>query len=88
MVYAQLKDVKQTITAPCYTGSDRRQLMELAKKKMEPIIAYLGKQEYLLGGELSFLDFYMLDLCEFVEWLSEETLLNVNKPLNRYVKRI
>ena len=48
MVYAQLKDVKQTITGPCYIGNDRKILMNMAKKKMEPLIAYLGKKDFLL----------------------------------------
>jgi len=88
MVYAQLKECKQSITGPCYTGGDRRKLTELAKQKMKPIVEYLGKKEYLFGAELSFLDFYMLEQCEFVEWLTEQTFLSENKPLGRYIKRM
>ena len=38
---------------------------------MKPLVDYLGKKEYLFGEELTFLDFYMLELCDFVEWLTE-----------------
>ena len=88
MVFAQMKDVKQTITGPCYLANDRRKLINLAKQKMEPLIAYLGKKDFLLGEDLTFIDFYMLELVDFVEWLSEQTLLSAHKPLTRYVKRM
>ena len=88
MVYAQLKDVKQSITGPCYVGSDRKTLVEQSKSKMKPLVDYLGKKEYLFGEELTFLDFYMLELCDFVEWLTEGSFYSTNKPLNRYIKRM
>jgi len=88
MLYGQLKDVKQSITGPCYVGTDRRRLSDLSKQKMKPIVDYLGKKDYLFGTEISFLDFYMLEQCEFVEWLTEETFFSENKPVARYVKRM
>ena len=37
---------------------------------------------------MTFLDFYMLELCEFVEWLTENTFFEANKSLGRYMKRM
>jgi len=88
MLYFQLKEVKQSITGPCYVGTDRKKLVDVAMLKMMPIVQYLGKKEYLFGSNVSFMDFYMLELCEFVEWLSEETYLAASKPLSRYIKRM
>ena len=55
---------------------------------MKPIVDYLGKKDYLFGEEVTFLDFYMLEQCDFVEWLTEETFLSTSKHLQRYVKRM
>lgn len=55
---------------------------------MKPIVDYLGKKDYLFGEEVTFLDFYMLEQCDFVEWLTEETFLSTSKQLQRYVKRM
>ena len=83
-----MKDVKQSITGPCYTGADRKKLIDLATVKMKPLVDYLGKKDFLFGNDMTFLDFYMLELCEFADWLTENTFLNANKPLNRYIKRM
>jgi len=79
MLYSQLKDVKSAITGPCYVGQDRDVLKQTAKAKMEPIVSYMGKREHLIGNSLTFLDFIMLELCDFVQWLSEEEFYKENK---------
>ena len=66
MVYSQLKDVKSAITGPCYVGQERAVLANTAKTKMAPIVEYMGKKDYLIGSSLTFLDFYLLELCDFV----------------------
>lgn len=88
MLYSQLKDVKSAITGPCYVGADRAQLSQTAKSKMAPLVAYLGKKDYLCGDELTFLDFYLLEQCDFVQWLTNSEFFNENKSIARYVKRM
>ena len=66
MMFQQLKDCKSAITGPCYVGTDRVALSATAKSKMQPIVAYLGKKDFLIGDYLTFLDFYMLESCDFV----------------------
>jgi len=88
MLYCQLKDVKSAITGPCYVGADRAQLSQTAKAKMAPLVAYLGKKDYLFGENLTFLDFYMLEQCDFVQWLTNSEFFNENKNIARYVKRM
>lgn len=88
MMYSQLKDVKSAITGPCYVGQDRAILSETAKNKMKPIVNYLGKKDYLLGENLTFLDFYLLEQCDFVQWLTNNEFFEENKNVQRYVKRM
>ena len=88
MVYMQLKDVKSAITGPCYVGQDRQVLGQTAKTKMAPIVEYMNKKDFLIGSYVTFLDFYMLELCDFVQWLTDNEFLNENKKVARYVKKM
>ena len=49
MLYGQLKDIKQSITGPCYVSNDRTSLSMTAMKMMRPIVAYLEDKEFLVG---------------------------------------
>ena len=55
---------------------------------MQPLVAALGKQEYLVGGQLTYLDFYMLEMCDFIQFLTNNEFYQENKSIARYVKRI
>ena len=88
MMYQQLKDCKSAITGPCYVGSDREKLINTAKAKMAPIVNYLGKKDYLIGSSLTIVDFYMLEQCDFVQWLTNNFFFTENKSVARYVKRM
>ena len=37
---------------------------------------------------MSFIDFYMLELCDFVQWLTENEFYTEHKNVTRYVKRM
>jgi len=88
MLYAQLKDVKSAVTGPCYVGANPEQLKQTCKIKMQPLVAALGKQDYLVGGQLTYLDFYMLEMCDFIQFLTNNEFYQENKSIARYVKRI
>lgn len=66
MLYSQLKDVKSGLTGPCYIGANPMQLKETAKQRMQPIVAAFGKNEFIIGEKITYLDFYFLELCDFV----------------------
>ena len=63
-------------------------MKELARSKMAPIVSFLAKKEFLIGSTLTFIDFYMLELCDFVQWLTENEFYNDHKNVARYVKRM
>ena len=88
MLFSQLKDVKSAITGPCYVGQDRKVLATTAKTKMGPIVDYMGKKQFLMGDSMTFLDFIMLELCDFVQWLTDNEFYTVNKGVAKYVKRM
>ena len=55
---------------------------------MAPIVSFLAKKEFLIGSSLTFIDFYMLELCDFVQWLTENEFYTEHKNVARYVKRM
>ena len=71
MLYSHLKDAKQAVTGPCYVGHNKEKLGALASSKMAPIVTYLGEQKDYLCGELTYIDFYFLELCDFVHFLTD-----------------
>ena len=42
----------------------------------------------MFGDEIRFLDFFTLELFEFVQWLTDNTFYTENKNVARYVKRV
>ena len=66
VLYEQIKDIKTAITGPCYTGGDRDKLIVLVKRKMKPLVGYLGNKRYMIEDKITLIDFLMFELCEFV----------------------
>lgn len=88
MLYAQMKDIKSAITGPCYVGINPEQLKQTCKVKMQPIVEYLGKKDYICGENTTYIDFYLLEMCDFVQFLTNNEFYNENKTIARYVKRV
>ena len=55
---------------------------------MLPLVTYLGKKNYLFGSELKYLDFYFLEICDQVQWLTDNEFYTENKTVAKYVKRM
>ena len=88
MLYSQMKDIKSAITGPCYVGANPDELKQTSKAKMQPLVNYLGKNDYMVGGNLTYLDLIMLEMCDFTQFLTNNEFYNENKSIARYVKRM
>ena len=88
MLYSYMNDAKQAITMPCYVSAERLKLTSLALSKMVPIVKYLGDQKEFLCGELTYIDFFCLELCELVQFLTENRFYEENKVMEQYVNRM
>ena len=88
MLYSQMKDIKSAITGPCYVGANPDELKQTCKVKMQPLVNYLGKKDYMVGANLTYLDFIMLEMCDFTQFLTNNEFYNENKSIARYVKRL
>ena len=63
-------------------------MSQLAKAKIEPIVKFLAKKDYFFGGEIRYVDFFTLELFEFVQWLTDDVFYTENKNVAKYVKRV
>jgi len=41
-----------------------------------------------MSDEMCLLDFQLIEMCELVNWLSDDGFFQINKAIARYVKRI
>ena len=55
---------------------------------MAPSDKQMGSSQFLLGSRLTYVDFYMTDLCDFLEMLCEQDFYSQNPNLSSYVARI
>ena len=42
----------------------------------------------MFGDEIRYIDFFTLELFEFVQWLTDNVFFTENKNVARYVKRV
>ena len=52
---------------------------------MAPIVNYLGKKDYLIGENLTLIDFYFLELCDFAQFLTNDEFFALNENIAIYV---
>ena len=67
-------------------GTDPQNLAKVCREKMAPIVAYMGKSKFLMGEDITYLDFIFLELCDFVQFLTADKFFEENKSITRYVK--
>ena len=83
-----ISDLKATITMPCYTTGDRVAIQMDKLEKLKPIVAYMGDKKFLVGDNVTYVDFILFELCDFMDFLSEGLLYERNPTLKDYFDRV
>ena len=76
------------MTGPCYVGTDREVLKKAAKAKVQPILKYLENKDFAAGDNISYMDFFLLELYDFIEFLTESEFYAENKSAKQYAQRM
>mmetsp|Transcript_4682 Transcript_4682/g.7969 ORF Transcript_4682/g.7969 Transcript_4682/m.7969 type:complete len:223 (-) Transcript_4682:30-698(-) len=71
-----LWDFKVAVATPCYTTGDVAEIAEACKAKLPAIIAFKGDKKFLTGETVTWVDFYMFELLEFLDHVSKGSILN------------
>ena len=74
MVAANVGDLKGQITMPCYTSGDRAAITANMMQKVKPIVNYLGDKPFLVGSQVTYVDFILFEMCDLMNWISEGLL--------------
>ena len=56
---------------PCYRHGDREKISADAKTRFGPIVKWLGEKKYIMGDNLCYLDFVLLECLNVTNWISE-----------------
>ena len=71
MLAGVIWDAKKIISKGCYMEGDKNKLSSTALMKLEAISDYLGSSKlYLLGPRVCYVDFYLFELLQLVDFIS------------------
>ena len=77
-----LNEIKMGVTMPCYTGAKEKMLAHFdkdrQKSKLGQVCNMLGKTKFLAGDDVTWIDFYFLEMIYLMQWLCEK---EVGTPL-------
>ena len=70
MVAGIVTDLKGAITMPCYTSGDRNAITMNLMEKVKPLVAFLGDKKFLVGDNVTYIDFVFFELIDFMTFIS------------------
>ena len=73
---------------PCYTQGDRVAITMNLLEKVKPVVNYLGTKNFLVGDNVTYVDFIFFELCDFMDWISQGVLYERNPSLQTYHERM
>ena len=72
MVAGVVSDIKGQVTMPCYTSGDRAAITAVLLDKVRPIVRFMDNNKFLTGDKVCYVDFTLFELCELMNWISED----------------
>ena len=55
---------------PCYTSGNRADITANILEKVKPLVRFLGSKKFLVGENVTYVDFIFFELCDFMNWIS------------------
>ena len=81
MVATIVADLKGNVTMPCYQQGDRVAISMTLLEKVKPLVNFLGDKKFLCGNNVTYVDFIFFELCDFMNWISDDMLYERNPSL-------
>mmetsp|Transcript_26877 Transcript_26877/g.25931 ORF Transcript_26877/g.25931 Transcript_26877/m.25931 type:complete len:219 (-) Transcript_26877:77-733(-) len=69
-------------------GSEKSVCQEYALKEVERLVTYLGDKKFIMGDNLTWLDFYNLEFYEWLNWFTEGAYFKKYPKAEEYAKRL
>ena len=80
MLQSVIADLKGAVTLPCYTTGDRAAISKLIHEKIGPIVSYLGEKPFLIGENVTYVDFIFFELLDFCGFITEGKVFQQHGP--------
>ena len=71
MLSAHVVTLKMKSTMPCYASDDRAPIIEECIPILAKLVEVQGSDLYIAGQNITYLDFFYVELLEFLDFLSE-----------------
>ena len=84
MYSGMLQELKRVATMGCYTDGDKPKLASQTLTQMEELASALSKKMFILGNDLCFLDFYLFELLQLVDFTTEGQVYESYPHLDLY----
>ena len=89
MVAQQISDLKgPVVTMPCYTSGDRAAITANLLEKVKPLVRFLGTKRFLIGDNVTYVDFIFFELCDFMNWIAQGKLFEGYPVLLEYFNNV
>ena len=88
MVAGIVTDLKGAITMPCYTTGDRATITMNLLEKVKPLVAFLADKSFLVGENVTYIDFVFFELIDFMTFISQGQLFQQFESLEAYHSRV
>ena len=57
-------------------------------EKVKPLVNFLAEKKFLCGKNVTYVDFVFFELCDFMNWVSQEMLYERFPKLEEYYNRM
>ena len=85
MLAGEFSEMMKSVTASCYTNQSKDSIANHVLVKMEKTADYIKKcGQYLIGSTLCYLDFYLYELLQLADFLTEGHLYKEYPQLDDY----
>ena len=88
MISVVVGDLKGATTMPCYTSGDRNAITQTIMTKIQPIARYLAEKQFLVGDNVTYIDFVLFELVDFMAWITEDRIYQQHPNLQAYFNRM
>ena len=88
MVAGVVGDLKGAVTMPCYTNHEKAGITVNLLQKVKPIVNYLADKPFLVGENISYVDFTLFELCDLMQFISDGQLFTQYPSLESFSERV
>ena len=88
MVIGVASDIRQVISEASYKTGDRENATKAVLARGERLADFLAKRSFVAGDYLTFADFFLFEIEELAEWISEGKLFEQFPAIKAHHKRV